>query len=261
MLCFNVFPMPNWVTISTVIARQRNIEHGMELYTRDSVFHQSYQCSFQICGTLFNSVTHYLNYRKAVIFENTTLASMILETDDPIIQTQLGSLIKRCPPTAWMELAHKVFYDATYAKYEQNEELRIKLMETQGKLLVETTIYDSVWGNGMRHDDPESYDIDAWRGSNWGGYLLTEVREKFLGCDTLIPQSMFVITWTRDQLLNDHRSAYTAVDRVKKYSLTAAVNEIIKSEKSCKSCNPRKRKRIKSENIHPDLNTVHPFPG
>ena len=222
----------------------------MELYTNDSVFHQTYRCNFQILGTAFNSVTHYYNYRKAVIFENSTLASMILENDDPIIQTQLATLIKRCTSTAWKELAQKVFYDATYAKYDQNEELRTKLMDTKGKLLVEATMYDSVWGNGLKPDDPESRDIDAWRGSNWGGYLLTEVREKFLERDLLSPPTTFLIRWTWDQLRADHRSTYTAMDRVKKYSLTAAVNDMLKSGGGCESTKKRKKKRFKP--LHAD---------
>lgn len=222
----------------------------MEFYTPDSRFHHNYLCDFSISGIAFNSVTQYLNYRKAVVFENETIATTILETDDPVIQTQLSSLLKRFSATAWKELCHKVYYDGTLAKFAQNNDLRTELFGTEGKLLVEVNIHDSVWGNGLKITDIDNSDPVAWRGGNWGGYLLTEVREKLLS-DSEIVRAPFIISWTWDDLRNDTKSRITVLERMKKYSLTTIVNDLLQqSDDGQKKC--RKRKRIKTRHMFTD---------
>ena len=64
------------------------------------------------------------------MFENETIATTILETDDPVIQTQLLSLLKRFSATAWKEICHKVYYDGTLVKLAQNNYLRTDLFGT-----------------------------------------------------------------------------------------------------------------------------------
>jgi len=64
------------------------------------------------------------------------------------------------------------------AKYEQNPHLKRYLLETAGTTLVEASPYDTIWGIGLKADDPRAQNRETWRGTNWLGQVLTEVRNE-----------------------------------------------------------------------------------
>ena len=65
-----------------------------------------------------------------------------------------------------------------YAKFAQNEELRIQLLDTGDAYLVECAHGDLNWACGWRLDEPERKEINKWRGKNLLGFALMEVREQ-----------------------------------------------------------------------------------
>ncbi|HIR94499.1 MAG TPA: DUF1768 domain-containing protein [Candidatus Coprenecus stercorigallinarum] len=46
------------------------------------------------------------------------------------------------------------------------------------KILVEASPYDTVWGIGMKEDDPDCRNPRLWKGENLLGFALMDVREK-----------------------------------------------------------------------------------
>ena len=68
-------------------------------------------------------------------------------------------------------------------QFRQNEPLKKKLLETAGQTLVEASPTDKIWGIGLSQDDPRASDRSKWRGTNWLGEILTEVREEILKSD------------------------------------------------------------------------------
>ena len=69
---------------------------------------------------------------------------------------------------------------ASLAKFTQNSKLKEKLLETEGTILVEASPWDTVWGIGRYASDPKSKFKKYWRGKNWLGYILTDVRDQIL---------------------------------------------------------------------------------
>jgi hypothetical protein len=62
-------------------------------------------------------------------------------------------------------------------KFTQNEDLRILLLMTGDKILVEASPVDLKWGIGLTENNPLSEHPNEWQGTNWLGHVLMEVRE------------------------------------------------------------------------------------
>ena len=57
------------------------------------------------------------------------------------------------------------------------------MLATAGHTLVEASPIDRIWGISLSQDDSKAGDGSKWRGTNWLGEILTEVREKILKSD------------------------------------------------------------------------------
>jgi len=62
------------------------------------------------------------------------------------------------------------------AKFAQNRDLRAYLTSTSGRVLVEASPRDRVWGIGLAVADERAHDPKQWRGLNLLGFALMEVR-------------------------------------------------------------------------------------
>jgi len=65
-------------------------------------------------------------------------------------------------------------------QFGQNPDLKKVLFETAGCTIVEASPVDKIWGIGLSQDDPRASDRNKWRGTNWLGQTLTEVRDELL---------------------------------------------------------------------------------
>ena len=65
----------------------------------------------------------------------------------------------------WDIIRNDIMKKGLFAKFTQNELLRKKLLETENKILIENSPYDSYWGN-------------AKNGKNMLGKLLMEIRDE-----------------------------------------------------------------------------------
>ena len=119
-------------------------------------------------------------HQKALVFKDVDTANEIMQTTSPVKQKALGRLVKSFDENEWAKHREKIVYDGNYAKFTQNKHLLNVLLDTKGKILVEASPVDTIWGIGLAEDCPYIEDESNWRGLNLLGKVLTQLREDLL---------------------------------------------------------------------------------
>lgn len=143
----------------------------------DSPFSQWHKCSFKAFGIEFNTAEQYMMFQKALLFNDEKTADKILATKNQREQKMLGREVVNFDDRIWKDNARRIVYEANRYKFMQNDNLKLELLETGEKLLVEASPDDSIWGIGLRKEDKRALNYNSWQGTNWLGYVLTLLRE------------------------------------------------------------------------------------
>jgi len=155
-------------------------EKFLFFYRDASPFSQWHPASFELEGQLFTSAEQYMMYGKAQLFGDRDIAARILQAGHPRQQKALGRQIQRFDNELWNREAKQIVYRGNHAKFTQNSELLVALLATAGHTLVEASPTDRIWGIGLSEDDPRVHQRSTWRGTNWLGEVLTQLREDLL---------------------------------------------------------------------------------
>jgi ribA/ribD-fused uncharacterized protein len=134
---------------------------------------------FTVNGIVYKTAEHYMMWYKDQVFGG-KLSHLILATDHPREVKQLGREIEGFDVDRWNAVARQGVFRGNMAKFTQNPLMMFQLMETYGTTLVEASPTDVIWGIGLAQDDPLRFDRKNWRGTNWLGETLMEVRESLV---------------------------------------------------------------------------------
>lgn len=150
-----------------------------ELYsfsTAQNNFHQCYSITFVVNCMMFSSAEQYVLYCKALFFKDRVVAKKILGTSSPIAAKTIGRRIKNVDDVTWNAISRKYVIDSMFHKFGQNSVSRLKLMNTEFKLIAKMDP-DKLWDCGGVYADIA--DKSSWRGDNWLGECLMLVRAYF----------------------------------------------------------------------------------
>ncbi len=137
---------------------------------------QWFPCKFSVSGIEYNCAEQYMMAEKARTFgDNETLAKIMAATDPKEIKS-LGREVRNFDAEIWGRKSREVVYRGNLAKFGLNAELRAFLLSTGDDVLVEASPYDKIWGIGMSVNDKGIEDPKNWKGSNFLGIALMEVR-------------------------------------------------------------------------------------
>jgi hypothetical protein len=143
-------------------------------------FSQWHPSPFQIEDIWFNCAEQHMMAGKALLFGDIKTLKKIMDAVEPIDQKRYGRQVINFVKERWDANAKSIVYNGNYAKFTQNEDLKKELLATAGTTLVEASPEDTVWGIGLRKDDPLAQNRATWHGTNWLGEVLTEVRDHLI---------------------------------------------------------------------------------
>lgn len=144
------------------------------------VFSQWLYSPFTIDGITYNCAEQYMMAQKARLFRDKAMLEAIMGTEDPSVQKAFGKKVKGFRKPVWEAVARDVVMRGSLAKFTSTARLRDMLLDTRGTVLVEASPTDVIWGIGLAEYDPDALDRKKWRGTNWLGQVLTDLREHLL---------------------------------------------------------------------------------
>ncbi len=160
----------------------------------NSLFSQFYPVDFIIDNIKYNCAEQFMMHKKALLFNDYEIAEKILKTKKAGKQKKLGRLINNFDNEKWTEISEQIVYNGNFAKFTQNENLLMKLLETKNTELVEVSPTDTIWGIGLPNNSPKIFDKTKWRGTNKLGIILTKLRTNLLSIKLLNLKKNFLIS-------------------------------------------------------------------
>lgn len=128
-------------------------------------FNNIYPSQFTHDGKVYKSNEHYFQSQK---FAGTPKELYVIEAPTPDDAFDRGN--ERTHPLRedWQDVKESVMRAGLTLKFNQNPDLKAKLLATGNRKIVEHTVNDSYWGDG-----------GDGSGKNRLGFILMELREKF----------------------------------------------------------------------------------
>lgn len=145
-----------------------------------SCFSQWWASNFQVENVNYSCMEQYMMAQKARLFNDYETLDKITKAKDPKKIKALGRQVKNFSELLWKENRYDIVLKGNLSKFTQNEELKIFLIATKNKIIVEASPYDKIWGIGMSANDKAIENPLLWKGENLLGFALMEVRDYIL---------------------------------------------------------------------------------
>merc|ERR1719247_3270572 len=133
-----------------------------------------------IDGTKYSCVEQWIMASKAQVCNDESVRGQIMASTSPRKQKALGrSLDKKMVDRRWkVDQKWAAQLVGVRAKFQQNEYLALKLLQTGQKPIAEASPSDCIFGIGLAPDDPLAQDPANWKGLNLLGKALMQVRDE-----------------------------------------------------------------------------------
>jgi ribA/ribD-fused uncharacterized protein len=145
-----------------------------------SCLSQWFHSPFKYKSVTMPTAEHFMMAKKAEFFQDKEAFQRIMQAASPHEAKMIGREVKNFNAAAWDEYAPQVVLEGNYHKFTQNRDLITYLRSTEGKILVEASPYDKIWGIGLKQDSPLAQNPNTWKGTNYLGFVLTSLRDELL---------------------------------------------------------------------------------
>lgn len=142
-------------------------------------FSNWYPAEFNYAGRHFMNVEQFMMFHKVMMFGKINLAKQIMSTSNPAVCKQIArQKFPEFNATIWKKTCRVIVKRGVRAKFQQNEHILKTLLKTGNALLAECSPYDKKWGIGIDIYDDARLHIHRWKGKNYLGVVLMEVRDE-----------------------------------------------------------------------------------
>jgi ribA/ribD-fused uncharacterized protein len=135
---------------------------------------------FEKYGLRFPTAENWMMWRKAQLFGAPQEMLDAILAAGPAEARKLGRQVPGFVESVWQVAARPLVAEGNYAKFTQNPAALRCLLETASTTLVEASPWDRLWGIGLAAEDPRALSRATWRGHNWLGEVLTDIRDTLL---------------------------------------------------------------------------------
>lgn len=140
-----------------------------------SIYNNLYPQSFVLGGITYSCSEQFFQHAKATFMGNKAAAAAILMESDPVAMKRIGNSVHG-DTQQWNTASRDFMYKAVHAKFQQSATLRDKMAATGSRHFVACDRYDTTWSNGLYLYDAHADDRSQWKGKNWIGEILENVR-------------------------------------------------------------------------------------
>ncbi len=122
----------------------------------------------------------YFMKKKQELFDkdNIVLANKILESNSPTEIKKFGRQVKNYNELVWDKERYEIMKTGLRLKFNQNQTIKQKLINTYPKNLYEASAYDAIWGTG--YDAENTLKFQNKLGKNLLGKALEEIRQELM---------------------------------------------------------------------------------
>lgn len=142
---------------------------------------QWYPTVFVVDGVRYATAEHYMMAEKARLFGDEETREKIVAAAHPSLAKKLGREVRGFNNATWEQHRFDIVVRGNEAKFGQNEMLRVFLLNTGERVLVEASPVDRIWGIGLTGQDVRAQDPAQWRGLNLLGFALMAARSRLRG--------------------------------------------------------------------------------
>ncbi|WP_200263125.1 NADAR family protein [Streptomyces sp. HSG2] len=141
-----------------------------------AVLSQWWPSAFTVDGVTYPSAEHWMMAGKARLFDDAAALPAILSARHPAEAKKRGRLVRAFDETRWAAARFELVVTGNVAKFGQDPTLCSYLLGTRGRVLVEASPTDRVWGIGLGTSEAGATDPTRWPGLNLLGFALMEAR-------------------------------------------------------------------------------------
>ena len=143
-----------------------------------SCLSQWWLADFVVTGITYRSTEHWMMAEKARLFTDEDALARILAAKSPAEAKKLGREIQGFEPEVWEANKVEIVKAGNLHKFGQHKELSEFLRSTHGRILVEASPVDTIWGIGLAADSAEAANPAQWQRPNLLGFVVMEVRDQ-----------------------------------------------------------------------------------
>ncbi|MDX3320546.1 NADAR family protein [Streptomyces sp. ME03-5684b] len=143
-----------------------------------SCLSQWWPSPFTVAGVEYATAEHWMMAGKARLFGDPEAERRVLAAAHPAGAKKAGRLVRGFDEAVWERERFRIVVEGSVHKFASDPALRVFLLATGERVLVEASPVDRVWGIGLAADDEAAVDPERWRGPNLLGFALMAARER-----------------------------------------------------------------------------------